>query len=273
MDQIDLEERSGIYLFILPKWKMGYVGRTNNLKRRYEDHVIKGSHKKEIKNYLKKYDYIEFMILEYTDGYKPRDQAVIEKQWIEHYLRKGINLLNVTDPTKEFSCYESRPIIAYHADSLEFYKEWKNLSEAVNHFKMKNSGHLISVIKEQKNKFVNGTYFSFRKLFLFFKDEFKEELLIEKQKRYLESKENRKIRAVTNGRKVNRPIAQFTKEGTFIKCWSSIREAENILFNGGQQVTDALRNKNKKGGGYIWNYAEESELENESKRISNFQFG
>ena len=115
------------------------------------------------------------------------------------------------------------------------------------------------MLKEKKNKFVNGTYFSYKKLFLFYKDDFTQELLLEKQKKYLESKEKRILRASVNGKKVNRRICQYTKEGSFIKYWDSIRDAENILFNGKTGVTDALLKKRKYAGGFIWKYAEESE--------------
>lgn len=85
----NLSKVSGIYFFFMPKSNTGYVGRTQDLSKRYREHTLIGSHKKEIKDYSSKYDDLEYMVLQFTKDYKIKDQAKVEKFWIER-LKKGI---------------------------------------------------------------------------------------------------------------------------------------------------------------------------------------
>jgi excinuclease UvrABC nuclease subunit len=60
---MEIPKRSGIYLIVLPKWKSGYIGRSSNLKRRYEEH-LQNSHKEAINKYIELYSEFEFLVLE-----------------------------------------------------------------------------------------------------------------------------------------------------------------------------------------------------------------
>ena len=263
MDQIDLEERSGIYLIILEKWKVCYIGRTNNLKRRLTQHLIEGSHKKEITKYIKLFDDIKYLVLEYTDGYKPKDQAVIEKYWIDHYLRKGINLLNITDPTKEFSYYDSKPLLVYDAENLNFIEEFSSVCKTAKKLKVP-QGAISDAVKENlkngKRRFVVKNYF------FFFKEGFTEELLYEKQKRYLDSKKTRRLNI---SKKTSKKVLQFSKDGNFIQKWNSLMEIQRNLNIQNGNICDCLKGRKKSAGGFIWKYAEESESNNESLHLQN----
>lgn len=246
MDQIELEERSGIYLFILPKWRMCYVGRTNNLKRRYMQHVFIGSHKKEIKDYLKKYKEIEFMILEYTEGYKPKDQALIEKQWIEHYKRKNVKLLNVNDPTLEDVGKEPIPVLQYTLEG-QFVAEHVGINEAARSVGAKGGGNLIGTLKNQKprgKRFHAITRYGY---LWFYKESFTEEKL--KEKILLSEKSSNKRDYAS------KEVFQFSLSGEFIKEYKSAVEASNIVRS--TALSSTVSGRIKSAGGFIWIYKKE----------------
>jgi len=50
------------------------------------------------------------------------------------------------------------------------------------------------------------------------------------------------------------PVDQFDKLGNFIKHWSSITEASNILGIDSSSIVKVLKNKRKKAGNYGWKY-------------------
>ena len=53
-----------------------------------------------------------------------------------------------------------------------------------------------------------------------------------------------------------KPILQFTKNGTFIKKYLSIREAERVTGAHNAHITSVCKNKRKYAGGFIWRYKE-----------------
>ena len=54
--------------------------------------------------------------------------------------------------------------------------------------------------------------------------------------------------------KLSIPILQFSKDGTFIKEWPSMREARRQL--GIQNICNCLKGRIKSSGGFIWRYKE-----------------
>ncbi len=53
-----------------------------------------------------------------------------------------------------------------------------------------------------------------------------------------------------------KPVAQYTKDGTFIATYPSIKEAAEKIGKPGKRVSDALTGRKKTAGGYVWRYAE-----------------
>jgi hypothetical protein len=51
-----------------------------------------------------------------------------------------------------------------------------------------------------------------------------------------------------------KPVLQYTKCGIFIKEWSSIKEASEILNIGPRSISPCCRNKTKSAGGFIWKF-------------------
>ena len=61
-----------------------------------------------------------------------------------------------------------------------------------------------------------------------------------------------------NGKKRSIPILQFTKDGTLIKEWPSLREAGRQL--GISHICSCLKGRCKSAGGFVWRYASSSEV-------------
>ena len=54
--------------------------------------------------------------------------------------------------------------------------------------------------------------------------------------------------------KLSIPILQFTKDGTFVKEWPSLSEAERQLGIACSSICLCLKGRNKSAGGYVWRY-------------------
>ena len=268
MNQLEVPERMGIYLFLLPNLKVGYVGSSNNLKRRYKQHVS-GIGNKTIERYLKHNSNIEYMILEFCDGYKTKDLKIIEENWINHFRKKGLNLINISKPTEEPSYKESKAVLAYDVHTLSFVGEWNSLCCAASEIKGNDAG-ISQAILEKPRGHADTNRLTYKGLFWFFKNDFsKEKLLIKKQK-YNAALINRKIKTQANGIANSKKVKQYSKEGVFIKIWSSGMQVSRETNISQQSISNNLTGKSRSAGGYIWKYAEESELENESVRLQNF---
>lgn len=57
-----------------------------------------------------------------------------------------------------------------------------------------------------------------------------------------------------NGKKNSLPILQYTKDGTLIKEWPSLREAERQLGIAHQHICACLKGRLKSTGGFVWRY-------------------
>ena len=62
-----------------------------------------------------------------------------------------------------------------------------------------------------------------------------------------------KIAGNISGKKRSIPILQFTKDGTFVKEWPSLREAGRQL--GIQNIWACLKGHRESAGGFVWRYA------------------
>lgn len=58
-----------------------------------------------------------------------------------------------------------------------------------------------------------------------------------------------------NGKKHSIPILQFSKDGTFVKEWPSISDAERQLVISYSNICHCLKCRRKTAGGFVWRYA------------------
>ena len=63
-----------------------------------------------------------------------------------------------------------------------------------------------------------------------------------------------------SGKKRSIPILQFSKDGTLIKEWQSLSEAERKLGIAGSNIWACLKGYCKSARGFVWRYASSSEV-------------
>ena len=68
---------------------------------------------------------------------------------------------------------------------------------------------------------------------------------------------NGKKTGAINGKKCSIPILQLTKDGTLIKEWPSLNEAERRLGIPPSNICHCLKGYRKSAGGFVWRYAHE----------------
>ena len=60
--------------------------------------------------------------------------------------------------------------------------------------------------------------------------------------------------------KLSIPILQFSKDGTLIKEWPSLNEAEHQLGIFRSSICNCLKGRYKSAGGFVWRYASSSDV-------------
>lgn len=256
---LDIPERKGIYLFLLPKLKVGYVGSSNNLKKRYKEHTTGAPNgNKHIKNYLNKYFDLEYMILEFCDGYNTKDLKLIESNWIQHYRKKGVSLLNRSEPKNEPTFEEPKAVVAYDKNTLEFVGEWGSLFSAAKAVKG-NIGNLSSSILERKQFKGNTFKLTYKGYLWFHKENFSQEILYQKKQKYDKAIKHRSNVCSLQGKLSSKKINQYSKEGSLVKTWNSARDVYRELGFNVSHISSCALGKRKSASGYIWRFPEESE--------------
>lgn len=260
LEVFSIPKRSGIYFFYLPKFNIGYVGRSNNLRLRYHQHVLEGSHRIEIIEYVKLFDDLEYLILEFTDGYKIKDQRIIEKQWIQHFKRKGVKLLNKSDPTLEFNLEDRKAVIAYTKDTLQFVGRWDSVYEASKKVGC-GQPNISRVLIGKPYKKTGQLQRSAKGLFWFYEEGFTEEKLKQHKEKYDFSIKTWKLAVAKTNEKTGKlrckKINQYDLSGNFIKQWFSAIAVEKEGITSNNNICTCLKGKTKTAGGYIWKYAED----------------
>lgn len=69
----------------------------------------------------------------------------------------------------------------------------------------------------------------------------------------------RKEIARRNGKKCNKLIFQFSKEGKYIQCFVSIKEAKTLNINA-SHISENAKGKRKTAGGFVWKYGRGNDL-------------
>ena len=59
-----------------------------------------------------------------------------------------------------------------------------------------------------------------------------------------------------NHYKPTKPILQYTKDGEFIKEWTSAKEASRVLGINNSHIAACCKGKRKSSGGFVWKYSE-----------------
>ena len=72
---------------------------------------------------------------------------------------------------------------------------------------------------------------------------------------YIEKVTNTDYKAIAEKNK--KPIIQFDKNGTFVKEWSSIKEASEILNISSSNITNCAKGRERSSGGFVWKYKDQ----------------
>lgn len=251
-----LPEIAGVYFVWLPSIEKGYVGESNCIKNRIQQHLNNINGKKTIRQYHKKYGNTEVTILKITNSCSLKDRKEVERQYKAYFKYEGINLINKlpSDVIENEWFNEAKPILQYDLKG-NFLKEYPSILKASKILKFDSSS---------LSKACRGIIKSSKGFLWFYKENFSIEVLNKKIEDYEKGLLNVKLASTINvtSHSNKKPISQFTKEGVFIKNWDSLIEVQNEGIARASSVSSCLKGRTKTSGGYIWKYAEESETVN-----------
>lgn len=272
-----------IYKLIDPITKeIRYVGQTDNLKRRFNDHLSSSTNINSASYNTHKSCWIRKLI---NNGYEPIMEIVdscetleqsnlLEKMYIEDFVEQGFRLTNsyITDVT-EFSLQtrekmsnakkgkkleeivgleKSIELKAYYSEKTRLNNPNKSNDPLVRE---KISNTLKEYFEDKENHWAYGLRMT---------DEHNEKLRLAKlnnpknvgnrKPRTEEQKE--KIRNSIKGKKVNRSqIIQYDLEMNLIKIWKSLREIErNDSSLSRSQIAKCCKEEKNSYAGFIWKY-------------------
>ena len=64
------------------------------------------------------------------------------------------------------------------------------------------------------------------------------------------------VNGIMYDNKPTKPILQYTKDGVFIKEWTSEIEASRVIGINQGNITKCCQDKRKSAGGFVWKYSE-----------------
>ena len=71
------------------------------------------------------------------------------------------------------------------------------------------------------------------------------------------TRENRSKAMFGNHNKPTKPIFQYSKDGVFIKKWTSSIEASKVLGIAQGHISECCKGTRKSAGGFVWRYADD----------------
>lgn len=240
-----MDKKCGIYCIKNLINDKVYIGKTNNLKKRWKNHLFvlrANTHSnKHLQVAFNKYgeSSFEFSILLSFTYFDNDELSKLEIECIKKY-KSYINTFGYNKTlggdgrthTEESKLLikerHSIPILQYDL-KMNFIKEWSSMREAANELNIYESG--ISVCVNGKSKFSRGFIWKRR----------------ENPIDYIQKPKN-----VYMGKpfKVN----QYTLENILLKTWTSISEASRQTKTSKSSIIRCCKNKQKTANNFIWKY-------------------
>jgi len=249
-----------IYIYTLSddKNNIKYVGQTNNIERRLNNHIYEannngGKNKRcsWVKSLLNKNNKPKIDIIDIV----PIEEWMFwETYWITQIKSWGFSLVNMTNggdgkygytPSNEtikkisdshkgktpknidlFKFSRNKKILQYDLNG-NFIKEWESISEAEKTLNIRN---ISGVIRGKRLKSGDSIW------------TYKDKPLTKEYYNKI------KIKMIDNRKK----ILQYTINGDFIKEWESVRNVKKIY----PHIPSVLSGKRKTAGGFCWKYKE-----------------
>jgi len=256
-----------------------YIGQTDNLKRRYNQHITKcyninskqyATHKNCWLRKLLDNNLTPIMdVIEEVETLEISNQR--ERFWIEKLTNEGVNLTNsyVSDVTKFSVETKDKMSVAKRGKKLEEIVGEEKAIELKKYYskKCKLNNPNKSSDPEVKEKISNTLkdFFKDKTNHWAFGKEMSEEMKENLRKSHLNNPKNvgnkkprteeqkEKIRKSISGRIIIRSkIIQYDLEGNFIKKWNSIREICREIPEYNRATLNKNINLNKTYAGYIW---------------------
>jgi hypothetical protein len=216
-----------------------YIGFTQYLNKRYNEHLNINNKKREKNTYKENVINKIFQL-----GLKPEMRIIdkcdkifnsnlnmfeherLEKYYIQKYIDEGIKLTNLTIGGNGGCTYQHK-VYQYNENGI-FLKEYQSVNEVANIYNVNVS--LISHVIDQRDKK------SYKSTYLF------------------SSKEKANSFVFKETKKDNIPIIQYLPNGNFIKEYKNQKEASIITNIFQPNINHCLKNKRKHAGGFIWKY-------------------
>ena len=169
---------------------------------------------------------------------------MISETQAKRYCNEDISLIEnydkaVKDKTRKWACHhrgEILPCCVYSREDLKkFGLYWKRPScelifmTLTEHNKLHRK-HPLKTTREKMSKAQIGKHLS------------------EKTKKIMSESQ------MGNHNKPTKPIIQYTKDGEFIREWTSAKESSRVLVIDNSHITACCKGKLKSAGGFVWRY-------------------
>lgn len=220
-----------------------YIGKANNLKERYKNHINDardiGTHKRNWINSLKKKDLKpEIEVLDYVEISK---WQYWETFWINQFNVWGFNLLNYTDGG-DGSTFGNK------SSFKKGHKPWNN--EKGNKFICEECSIEFKAPPASKRRFCSHNCNSINKRKNLNSGNFKKGSVV-----WNKGLKGRKLKPDKN-------VYQYSAyTGEFIKKWNTAKSAAEFLGCNMSGICQCCNNRAKSAGGFIWKYFEKEKIE------------
>ena len=227
----------GIYKITSPSGKI-YIGQAIDIERRRREHSKSAcSRQTKLYNSIKKYGYSSH-IFEVIEECIVENLNIRERYWQDYYDVLGPSGLNCRlTGTTDKSGKLSEDILKRRTASTDYKKRTANTD-----YKKRTANTDWATLT---NKRINNTDYRRRTA----NTDYKKRTANTDYKARTASMDY-----VARSKKINKAVNQYEKDGTFIKEWSSIKEAGDTLGIHRTSITCCCRGKQKLTGGFIWKY-------------------
>ena len=230
-----MENNIGIYIIKNNIDDRVYIGSSINLKKRFYAHINslrnKNHHNTKLQNFVNKYG-LNVLLFEIICNCSKHELIKLEQFYIDKFNAY----------IKGFNCSPTAGNILNFKMSNESKMK---ISKALKKHK-RTEEHCKSLSNAQKNK---------PKLFLRGLKRTPEQI-----KNISQGQLNSK-KAIEAKKKNRKPIIQFTKNGSFVKNWESIKQISEELKIDASNIVKVLKNKKLSAYGFVWKYSENLEKE------------
>lgn len=248
--------------------KIRYVGKTNNIKQRYKNHINKNRDKKTHKrNWINKLrEKGKKPIIEIIDEANNTNWKEKEKYWIRYYLDKNCKLVNETNGGDGLSfgnktSYKKgngmKKVVVMDNDGciIDVYPSIKDASL----FYGLSEGSVSNVLSKKWKKCKGLIWILYDEYKKMSKDDIREYI------NWSNSDDRKKNKtSFKKGHSMNSKIIyQYNmNNGKYIKTWTSASQAGRELSINNTSIGNCARGKTKSSGGFYWSY----------KKMKNFKY-